>query len=138
MQVSPKLAANQAAIAASEYQTDALKTLDNPLVFAQLSANAYNLDADLDLSSLKNGIVNDVNNGIDNVIPPIPPLPDLPNFGELVGERIPDSYELKRSGSTAGAGLGVVWPIYTDWTYQRFDRCFQCPYPRSRRRQSIG
>ena len=113
LQVSPKLAANQAAIAASEYQTDALKTLDNPLVFAQLSANAYNLDADLDLSSLKNGIVNDVNNGIDNVIPPIPPLPDLPNFGELVGERIPDSYELKRSGSTAGAGLGVVWPIYT-------------------------
>ena len=113
LQVSPKLAANQAAIAASEYQTDALKTLDNPLVFAQLSANAYNLDADLDLSSLKNGIVNDVNNGVDNVIPPIPPLPDLPNFGELVGERIPDSYELKRSGSTAGAGLGVVWPIYT-------------------------
>ena len=113
LQVSPKLAANQAAIAASEYQTDALKTLDNPLVFAQLSANAYNLDADLDLSSLKNGIVNDVNNGVENVIPPIPPLPDLPNFGELVGERIPDSYELKRSGSTAGAGLGVVWPIYT-------------------------
>ncbi|MGP4119624.1 TolC family protein [Psychrobacter aquimaris] len=113
LQVSPKLAANQAAIAASEYQTDALKTLDNPLVFAQLSANAYNLDADLDLSTLKNGIVNDVNNSVDNVVPPIPPLPDLPNFGELVGERIPDSYELKRSGSTAGAGLGVVWPIYT-------------------------
>ena len=37
----------------------------------------------------------------------------MPNFGELVGERIPDNYELKRSGSTAGAGLGVVWPIYT-------------------------
>ena len=113
LKVSPKLAANQAAIAASEYEADALKTLDNPLVFAQLSANAYNLDADLDLSTLKNGIVNDVNNNVDNVVPPIPPLLGLPNFGELVGERIPDSYELKRSGSTAGAGLGVVWPIYT-------------------------
>ena len=110
LQVSPKIAANQAAIAASEYQTDALKTIDNPLVFARVSASAYNLDIDLDLSTLKNGIVNEVNDG---VIPPIASLPDLPNFGELVGERIPDSYELKRSGSTTGAGLGVVWPIYT-------------------------
>ncbi|MGP9687667.1 TolC family protein [Psychrobacter sp. AOP22-C1-C5] len=113
LQVSPKIAANQAAIAASEYQTEALKTIDNPLVFARVSANAYNLDTDLDLSTLKNGIINDVNNGVDNGIPPIPPLPDLPNFGELVGERIPDSYNLRRSGSTTGAGLGVVWPIYT-------------------------
>ena len=110
LQVSPKIAANQAAIAASEYQTDALKTIDHPLVFARVSATTYNLDADIDLSSLKNGIVNDINNGVGDIIPPIP---DLPNFGELVGERIPDNYELKRSGSTAGAGLGGVWPIYT-------------------------
>ena len=113
LQVSPKIAANQAAIAASEYQTDALKTLDNPLLFARVSASAYNLDADVDLSTLKNNIVNDVNTSVDDVIPSIPPPLELPNFGELVGERIPDSYELKRSGSTAGAGLGVVWPIYT-------------------------
>lgn len=113
LQVSPKLAANQAAIAASEYQTDALKTIDNPLVFARVSASAYNLDTDLDLSTLKNGIVNEVNSGIDTVVPPIASLPDLPNFGELIGERIPDSYELRRSGTTTGAGLGVVWPIYT-------------------------
>ena len=113
LKVSPKIAANQAAIAASEYQTDALKTIDYPLVFAQVSANAYNVDADIDLSTIKNGIINDVNGSAGNVVPSIPPLPELPNFGELVGERIPDSYELKRSGSTTGAGLGVVWPIYT-------------------------
>ncbi len=110
LQVSPKIAANQAAIAASEYQTDALKTIDNPLVFARVSASAYNLDTDLDLSTLKSGLINEVNDG---VTPSLPTLPDLPNFGELIGERIPDSYELKRSGSTTGAGLGVVWPIYT-------------------------
>ena len=113
VQVSPKIAANQAAIAASEYQTDALRTIDNPLVFARVSASAYHLDEDIDLSSLRNGIVNEVNNTVDNAIPPIADLPDLPNFGELVGERIPDSYNIKRSGSTTGAGLGVVWPIYT-------------------------
>lgn len=113
VQVSPKMAANQAAIAASEYQTDALRTIDNPLVFARVSASAYHLDEDIDLSSLRNGIVKEVNNTVDNAVPPIADLPDLPNFGELVGERIPDSYNIKRSGSTTGAGLGVVWPIYT-------------------------
>lgn len=110
VQVSPKIAANQAAIAASEYQTDALRTIDNPLVFARVSASAYHLDEDIDLSSLRSGIVNEVNNGVDNIVPP---TADLPDFGELVGERIPDSYNLKRSGSTSGAGLGVIWPIYT-------------------------
>lgn len=110
VQVSPKIAANQAAIAASEYQTDALRTIDNPLVFARVSASAYHLDEDIDLSSLRSGIVNEVNNGVDNIVPP---TADLPDFGELIGERIPDSYNLKRSGSTSGAGLGVVWPIYT-------------------------
>ncbi|MDN3454432.1 MULTISPECIES: TolC family protein [unclassified Psychrobacter] len=110
VQVSPKIAANQAAIAASDYQTDALKTIDNPLIFARVTASTYRLDADVDLSSLRNGVVNDVNSSVDSIDPPIP---DLPDFGKLVGERIPDSYELKRSGSTTGAGLGVVWPIYT-------------------------
>ncbi|KAA0914275.1 TolC family protein [Psychrobacter sp. ANT_WB68] len=110
LQVSPKIAANQAAIAASEYETDALKTIDNPLVFARVSASAYNLDADIDLSTIKTGIINDINSSVDSIVPPIANLPD---FGELVGERIPDNYNLKRSGSTTGAGLGVVWPIYT-------------------------
>ena len=106
LQVSPKIAANQAAIAASDYQTDALSTLDNPLVFARVSATAYHLDTDVDLSSLKSGVVNE----IDSIVPAIPSLPD---FDGLVDERIPDSYNLKRSGSTSGAGLGFLWPIYT-------------------------
>ncbi|MBH0096633.1 TolC family protein [Psychrobacter sp. NZS113] len=106
LQVSPKIAANQAAIAASDYQTDALSTLDNPLVFARVSATAYHLDTDVDLSSLKSGVVSE----IDSLVPSIPNLPD---FESLVDESIPDSYNLKRSGSTSGAGLGVLWPIYT-------------------------
>ena len=106
LQVSPKIAANQAAIAASDYQTDALSTLDNPLVFARVSATAYHLDTDVDLSSIKSGVVNE----IDSIVPAIPSLPD---FDGLVDERIPDSYNLKRSGSTSGAGLGFLWPIYT-------------------------
>lgn len=116
LKVSPKLAANQAAIASSDYQTDALKTIDQPFVFAQASINAYTLQDDIDLSTLKNEVVNGVNNSVANTeggIPSVPPLPNLPNFGELVGERIPDSYEFRRSGSKASAGIGVAWPVYT-------------------------
>ncbi len=116
LKVSPKLAANEAAIAASNYQTDALSTIDRPFVFAQVSANAYNIQEDIDLSDIKSGIINGVNNAGANVgdlIPPIPNVPELPNFGELVGERLPDSYDFKRSGTRAGAGVGVAWPVYT-------------------------
>ena len=102
--------------AASDYQTDAIKTIDRPFVFAQASASAYTLQEDIDLSSIKNEVVNGVNSAGANTgetIPPNPPLPNLPNFGELVDERIPDSYDFKRSGTRTGAGLGVAWPVYT-------------------------
>lgn len=116
LQVSPKLAANQANIAASQFQSDALKTLDKPFVFAQASANAYQLQEDIDLSTLKNGVANGINqaqNGAVDLIPPMVDIPNLPNFGDLVGDKIPDSYEFKRSGTRTSAGLGVAWPIYT-------------------------
>lgn len=110
LQVSPKLAADQAAIDASQYQSAALATVDRPFVFGRLSASAYNVDADVDLSSLRDGVINEVNNSVDNIIPT---APALPNLGQAIGERIPDSYNFKRSGSTTGAGIGVAWPIYT-------------------------
>lgn len=116
LQVSPKLAANQAAIASSEYQTEALSTLDRPFVFAQLSASTYKVQEDVDLSSLRNEIINGVNtvgNDINSMTPDVPPSPVLPNFGEMLGERIPESYDFERSGSTSGVGLGFAWPIYT-------------------------
>nr|WP_317199033.1 TolC family protein [uncultured Psychrobacter sp.] len=116
LQVSPKLAANQAAIASSEYQTQALSTIDRPFVFAQLSASTYKVQEDVDLSSLRNEIVNGVNTvgaDINGMTPTIVPSPILPNFGEMLGERIPESYNFERSGSTSGAGLGFAWPIYT-------------------------
>ncbi|MBO1529678.1 TolC family protein [Psychrobacter sp. F1192] len=111
LQVSPKLAANQAAIAASEYQTDALQTVDDPFVFARMSASTYTIQEDIDLSSLRNEIISGVNEVGDNIDDALESyqLPNLPDFGE----RIPNSHEFKRSGSTSGAGLGFAWPIYT-------------------------
>jgi len=125
LQVSPKIAANQAAIAASEYETDALKTIDHPLVFARASATAYNLDADVDLSSIKNGIINDVNSSIDGIDPPID-IENLPDFGELVGDRIPDNYDLKRN--YLGYGHRPIHQNLVSFLYLWAGRCYQRYY----------
>lgn len=121
LQVSPKLAANEAAVASSNFQTQALSTIDKPFVFARVSASAYQIQQNIDLSTLKEGVINGINDNVNNglggdlgaLIPPTSPTPELPNFGELIGERLPDSYDFKRSGTRTGAGIGVAWPIYT-------------------------
>lgn len=115
LKVSPKLAANEAAIAASEYQAQAASSIDKPFVFARVSANAYTLQKDIDLRNIKGNIVDRVDDleGQLPDIPSIPPLPPLPDLSDSLASRLPDSYDFKQSGSSTGAGVGVVWPVYT-------------------------
>lgn len=113
--VSPKLAADQAAIAANQYQSEAASSIDRPFVFARASANAYTLERDIDLSNLKSNIVNrvdDIENALPD-IPTVPPLPTLPDFSDALDARLPNEYDFKQSGSSTNAGIGVVWPVYT-------------------------
>ena len=108
-QVSPKLAANQAAITASDYQTKAAETIDDPFVFARVSANAYTVQQDIDLSSIKSKVVD----GLDDFNNTLPQTPALPDFSQMIDEQLPNTYDFKRSGTTSSAGIGMVWPIYT-------------------------
>ena len=108
-QVSPKLAANQAAITASDYQTKAAETIDDPFVFARVSATAYTVQQDIDLSSIKSKVVD----GLDDFNNTLPQTPALPDFGQMIDEQLPNTYDFKRSGTTSSAGIGMVWPIYT-------------------------
>ena len=108
-QVSPKLAANQAAITASDYQTKAAETIDDPFVFARVSANAYTVQQDIDLSSIKSKVVD----GLDDFNNTLPQTPALPDFGQMIDEQLPNTYDFRRSGTTSSAGIGMVWPIYT-------------------------
>lgn len=115
LQVSPKLAADEAAIAANQFQTDAARSIDDPFVFARASATAYTLEKDIDLTNIKSNIVDRVDN-IENSlpdVPQIPPLPPLPDLSDAVSDRLPNSYDFKHSGSNTSAGIGVVWPVYT-------------------------
>ena len=108
-QVSPKLAANQAAITASDYQTKAAETIDDPFVFARVSANAYTVQQDIDLSSIKSKVVD----GLDDFNNTLPQTPALPDFGQMIDEQLPNTYDFRHSGTTSSAGIGMVWPIYT-------------------------
>ena len=113
-QVSPKLAADQAAIVASQYQTEAASSVDRPFVFGRVSASAYTLERDINLSGIKGNIVDRVDD-LENSIPILPelPLPIIPDLSDELDSRLPDSYDFKRSGTNTSAGVGVVWPVYT-------------------------
>ena len=113
IQVSPKLASNNAGIIANELTSDATKGLNQPLVFLRAGATRYNLDADLDLSGLKNDINNRVNGAIeDNPLFPIPPEVGQ-DISDAITSRLPDEYNLKRNGSNVSAGVAMLWPVYT-------------------------
>ncbi len=106
--VSPKLAANHAAIEASKLQSQASERLNQPIVFLQTQATHYNLDTDVDLTGIKSGIDNKVNGFVDSLPFPIPNL-NLPPLSS----GLPDTYNLQQSGNKVGANIVAVWPVYT-------------------------
>lgn len=102
VQVSPKLASNNAGIIANELTSEATETLNHPMVFLRASANHYDLEADVDLSDIKNQV--------GGLAPNIPGIPPTIIDGSL---SIPENYGVERSGNTTSTGLAVIWPVYT-------------------------
>lgn len=113
--VSPKIAANEAAVMASEFQSDATKSLKNPVIFAQASANTYQLQKDIDLTEVKNTVSQNINSleneALSNLPIPITNPPHIPT--NIINHYVPDSYDLDYKDSNVNAGLGVVYPLYT-------------------------
>ncbi|PNK60103.1 TolC family protein [Psychrobacter sp. FDAARGOS_221] len=105
-QVSPKLASNNAGIAASELQSQATQGLNRPSVFLRAGITHYDIDADVDLSDVKSS----VGDGL-SALNPLPNLPFDPIQG--IGDRIPNSYDFERKDTTTSAGVAVLWPVYT-------------------------
>ncbi|WP_019673247.1 TolC family protein [Psychrobacter lutiphocae] len=106
LQVSPKLASNNAGIAASEWQSEATKGLNRPSIFLRAGITHYDIGADVDLSDVKSNI----NSGLSN----FNPLPGLPfNPIEGINNSIPNSYDFERKETSSNAGVAILWPIYT-------------------------
>lgn len=115
VQVSPKLAGNNAAIASKQLQAEATEGLNKPLVFLRAGATHSRVDADIDLTGIKSGINNGVNNSIHQALDGIPNLDPnvIPDISPIINSRIPDNYDLKRESSNVSAGVAVLWPVYT-------------------------
>lgn len=115
-QVSPKIAANNAAITASEFQSQTTQSLNKPVVFLRAQATHYHLDTDVDLTGVKTGINNAINNLASDVVNSIPtsqPLPSLPTIPPILSGKLPDKYNLQRSDTNVGANIVALWPVYT-------------------------
>lgn len=113
LQVSPKLASNNAGIISNQLTSDATKGLKQPLVFLRAGATRYNVDADIDLTGLKTGINDSVQQALqNNTLPPLPPTIGEDISNAITG-RLPDEYNLKRDGSSTSAGVAMLWPVYT-------------------------
>ncbi|WP_312752650.1 TolC family protein [Psychrobacter sanguinis] len=114
LQVSPKLASNNAGIISNELTSEATKGLNQPLVFLRAGATHYNLDANLDLSGLQAGIQERVNEAKDPATgEPLLSEAGQAIIGDIIDQRIPDSYDIKRKGDTTSAGVAMLWPVYT-------------------------
>ncbi len=118
-QVSPKLASEYANTVAKEMQREAVKTLDEPVVFARASANAYKLQKDVDLADMKNNISDGINNKEQQILDKInnglglgANSIQLPPIGNHVTRRLPDSYDFQRSDQSIDTGVGFVWSVY--------------------------
>ncbi|WP_230659653.1 TolC family protein [Psychrobacter sp. I-STPA10] len=110
-QVSPKIAANNAAIAAKELQSQAADSLNQPIVLLNASATHYDINRDIDLTPLKSKI----NQGVEQVgqnlgLDALAPYIDSSTF---IDNHIPDNYEFHREGNSHRAGISVLWPVYT-------------------------
>lgn len=104
VQVSPKLASNNAGIIANELTSEATDTLNQPLVFLRASATHYDLEADVDLSDIKGDLNDSLSQSGDSALEGLAPI---------VNESIPDNYDVKRRGDTTSTGVAVIWPVYT-------------------------
>lgn len=99
---SDRLAAARAAIEAGELQARGLEGLGGPLLSVSGVAFRYGLHLDPDLSGISQGLDQIALPGLNAILPV--PLPQLP---QLVSDQV-----LHRHGSSTGASLTAVWPLY--------------------------
>ena len=115
VQVSPKIAADNAAIVSNERMTDATKNLNKPVIYLDGSATHFHLADNVDTSGIRNDITNGINNGIGNIpnLPvPLPtPLPPI-NVGDFIPTDLPSSYPVNIDKNTSNANITVVWSAY--------------------------
>ena len=114
VKVSPKVAADNAAIVSNELRAESTKGLNKPIVYLGASATHVHVDNNIDTTGIKNNLAidNAVNNNIGN-LPITLPLPATPvDIGGLITDPIPNSIPVNVDKNRTGANVTVLWSAY--------------------------
>lgn len=114
VKVSPKVAADNAAIVSNELRAESTKGLNKPIVYLGASATHVHVDNNIDTTGIKNNLAidNAVNNNIGN-LPITLPLPTTAvDIGGLITDPIPNSIPANVDKNRTGANVTVLWSAY--------------------------
>lgn len=114
VKVSPKVAADNAAIVSNELRAESTKGLNKPIVYLGASATHLHVDDNVDTTGIKNNLAidNAVNNNIGN-LPITLPLPTTAvDIGGLITDPIPNSIPANVDKNRTGANVTVLWSAY--------------------------
>lgn len=116
VKVSPKVAADNAAIVSNELRAESTKGLNKPIVYLGASATHVHVDNNIDTTGIKNNPANAIDNAVNNNIGNLPitlPLPTTPvDIGGLVTDPIPNSIPVNVDKNRTGANVTVLWSAY--------------------------
>lgn len=116
VKVSPKVAADNAAIVSNEMRAESTKGLNKPIVYLGASATHVHVDNNIDTTGIKNNPANAIDNAVNNNIGNLPitlPLPTTPvDIGGLVTDPIPNSIPVNVDKNRTGANVTVLWSAY--------------------------
>lgn len=120
VKVSPKVAADNAAIVSNEKRTESTKQLNKPVVYIGATAAHVHIDDELDTSRLKDDLSHGINQVIEqsgnNTLPDLPiplPSPSTPiDIGGLLTAPLPNRYPLNLDKTLTNANVTVLWSAY--------------------------
>ena len=116
VKVSPKVAADNAAIVSNELRAQSTKGLNKPIVYLGASATHVHVDDNIDTTGIKNNLANPIDNAVNNNIGNLPitlPLPTTPaDIGGLITDPIPNSIPVNIGKNNTSANITVLWSAY--------------------------
>lgn len=124
VQVSPKVAADNAAIVSNERRAEATKNLNKPVIYLGASATHVHIDDKIDTTRLKDNLSQGINNHLDNALAGLPiDIPPLPvDIGSALTSPLPDSVPVKVNNNNVGANMTLLWSAYNGGRVQSLNQ----------------
>lgn len=116
VKVSPKVAADNAAIVSNEKRAEATKSLNKPIVYIGATTAHVHFDENLNTDRLKDGLSDGINQAVIDTLPnlpiSLPPTPTPIDVGGFLTDPIPSNYPLNLDKNVANANVTVLWSAY--------------------------